>query len=77
MVVAVEKDSSYAQLLAEVDKCVVVDWNDAEGFAESILQFYKSEAICESKNARDVFKKHCSVDNAKKYVYLLEKTGGK
>lgn len=76
MVVAVEKESDYAGILGEVDKCTVVDWNDTEGFAQSILEYYHSADRQPSSNSREVFKKYCSCDNAKQYVRYLEKTAG-
>lgn len=72
MVVAVEKESSYAKILSEVDKCVVVDWNDSKGFSDAIIHFYEENIVSGSSNAREVFKPLCSVDNAKKYVECLE-----
>ena len=72
MVVAVEKESSYAKILSEVDKCVVVDWNDSKGFSDAIIHFYEENIVSGSSNAREVFKSLCSVDNAKKYVECLE-----
>lgn len=77
MVVAVETDSDYARILHEVDRCHVVDWNDTDGFADAILSIYKSGNLEDSSNSRDVFKKYCSVSNAKQYVKLLEATAEK
>lgn len=74
MVVAVEKDSDYAKILCEVDKCTVVDWNDVEGFADAILNIYHQGGRPDSNNSREVFRKKCSTENAKQYVRLLEKT---
>lgn len=75
MVVAVEKNSDYANILRKVDKCVVVDWDDKQGFTDAILAMYKSGIKTESSNARDVFRNLCSVDNAKKYVDIMEELG--
>lgn len=72
MVVAVEKDSHYAKMLSEVDKCIVVDVGDSKGFANAILNFYNNRVTDSSENSREIFAKHCSKDNAKKYVEILE-----
>lgn len=72
MVVSVETESDYARILREVDKCTVVDWNDTDGFAKSILSRYESGDRADSINSRDIFKKYCSCDNAKQYVRVLE-----
>lgn len=72
MVVAVEENSDYARILRKVDKCTVVDWNDNQGFTDAILKLYKSKWKIKSENAIEVFKHLCSVDNAKKYVDILE-----
>ena len=74
MVVAVEKDSDYARILREVDKCTVVEWDDSKGFIEGILKVYNTGDYSDSANSRDVFRKYCSRDNARDYVRLLEKT---
>lgn len=71
MVVAVEKDSSYAGILQEVDKSIVVDCDDYQGFCEAILYFYNVGRGEYSYNSHDVFKKYFSQNNAKKYVNAL------
>ena len=75
MVVAVERDSHYAQMLRRVDRCAVVDWDDTDGFTEAILAMYKAGDHRESANARAVFKDYCSCENAKQYVTILEQLG--
>lgn len=75
MVVAVEADSDYAQILRKVDKCVVVNWNDSQLFTEAIVKLYRDGIKEDSGNSRDVFRTLCSVDNAKKYVETLEELG--
>lgn len=72
MVVSMEKESSLAKLLEQVDKCTVVDVNDSMGFAEAILFNYKNNITQDSVNSREIFKKLCSKSNAKKYVDILE-----
>ena len=72
MIVSVEKKSAYAQMLSTVDKCTVVDVDDTKGFADAILHNYKEHVVDNSENARDVFKKMCSKENAKCYVEILE-----
>ena len=72
MVVSVEKDSYYAKMLSEVDKCTVVDVNDSKGFADAILKFYKEQITESSANSREVFTKYCSKENAKRYLEILE-----
>lgn len=76
MVVSVEKDSNYAKMLNEVDKCKVVDVDDVDGFVEAILDLYKNNESKYSDNARDVFKKYCSCKNAQKYVEEIEAMTG-
>ncbi len=75
MVVAVEADSDYARILREVDKCMIVDWDDSQGFADAILKLYKSGVREDSVNAREVFRSLFSVDNAKEYVNIMEELG--
>lgn len=72
MIVSVEKESSFAQMLSKVDKCTIVDVNDAQGFAEAILDNYRSNIVENSANAREVFKKMCSKEHAKEYVRILD-----
>lgn len=72
MVVAVEEASDYARILRKVDKCVVVDWDDSQGFTDAILKMYKNGDSSESRNAREIFRSICSVENAKKYADILE-----
>lgn len=72
MVVAVESESDYARLLREVDRAVVVNWNDTEGFSKAILDIYNSKDSSDSQNSREIFKKYCSYDNAKSYVKYME-----
>lgn len=73
MVVSVEKDSVYASILKQIDKCFVVDVDDAKGFAEGIMQLYHQGARQKSNNARMVFEKYCSCKNAKEYVRIMER----
>lgn len=75
MAVAVERDSHYASILREVDNCIVTDWNDTAAFTEAILRFYQSGQNESSANARAVFKKYCSCENARQYVAVLESLG--
>lgn len=72
MVVSVEKNSVYASILKQVDKCIVVDVDDAASFADGIMRLYRQGARQKSQNARTVFEKYCSCTNAKKYVRILE-----
>lgn len=72
MVVSMEKESALAKLLSTVDKCTVVDVDDAEGFAESILANFRNHVIENSCNAREMFRGLCSNNNAKHYVKILE-----
>ena len=72
MVVSVEKNSVYASILNQVDKCTVVDVDDVKGFAEGIMQLYHQGARQKSNNARMVFEKYCSCKNAKEYVRIME-----
>lgn len=72
MVVSVEKESAYAQMLSKVDKCTVVDVGDTKGFADAILRNYRDHVVGDSENAREVFRKMCSKENATCYVDILE-----
>lgn len=72
MVISVEKDSAYAELLNKVDKCTVVDADDVEGFAQAILDNYYDHITENSVNARDVFLQMCSREHAKEYVRIME-----
>lgn len=74
MVIAVEPNSDYARIIKEVEKAVVVDCNDAEGFAQAILKKYQASDRTESGNARAVFRKYCSYENAKQYVEYMKQT---
>ena len=72
MVCSMEKESWLAKTLSEVDKCSVVDIDDAVGFANAILDFYRKGVTSNSSNSRSLFHRLCSVDNARKYVQNLE-----
>lgn len=71
MVVSVERESAFAQMLSGVDKCTVVDVDDMQGFAEAILSNYRKHINADSENAREVFRRMCSKENAKGYVDIL------
>lgn len=77
MIVSVEKSSCLAKLLGGVDRCTVVDVNDAQAFAEAILCNYREWNVADSRNAYQVFKKMCSKKNAEKYVDVLKKLAKK
>ena len=77
MVVAAETDSDYARILREVDKCTVVNWDDARGFAQAILTKYRGTDREDSANAREIFRKYCSCENAKSYVMYMEETASR
>ena len=72
MVSSLEKDSWLAGTLAGIDKSAVVDVDDAEGFAQAILDFYRKGVKGNSDNSRDVFRRLFSVENARSYVNVLE-----
>lgn len=72
MIVSVEKDSAYAKLLNKVDKCTIVDVDDAKGFAQAILDNYYNHITENSLNAREVFLQMCSRKHAKEYVRIME-----
>ena len=72
MVCSMEKDSWLAKTLSGVDKCSVVDIDDARGFADAILNYYRNGITSNSSNSRELFRRLCSVDNAKEYVRNLE-----
>lgn len=75
MVVSVEKESAFAQMLSEVEKCTIVDVDDTQGFAEAILSSYRKHITADSENAREVFRRMCSKKNAKGYADILGEMG--
>ena len=72
MVVSVERDSEYAKMLSRVELCRVVDADDVQGFADAIRALYEERPVPDSTNAREVFRAHCSRENARAYVRVLE-----
>ena len=72
MVVSVELDSEYAKMLSRVELCRVVDADDVQGFADAIRDLYEERPVPDSTNAREVFRVHCSRENARAYVRVLE-----
>ena len=72
MVVSVEQNSVYASILRQVHRCIVVDVNDDQGFANGIMQLYREGSHQRSDNAHAVFEKYCSCKNAREYVKILE-----
>ena len=72
MVVAVETDSAYADILSKVDKCKVVSCGDSVAFAAAIMDIYKSGDTEGSDNAVQTALQMCPTDNAKEYVRCLE-----
>ena len=73
MIISVEKESAYAKLLSQVDKCNIVDIDDVESFADIILKNYYSGQKESSSNAYDFFITHFSKSNSLCYCELLEK----
>lgn len=72
MLMSFEKTSHLAAMMESVDKCTVVDVDDVQGFADAILANYRNHVVDNSTNARDVFAKMCSKENAKRYAETLE-----
>lgn len=72
MIVSVEKESFFARMLSEVDKCTIVDVDDAQELAQAILNNYYRNTVENSGNAREVFKEMCSREHARQYVGIME-----
>lgn len=77
MVSSMELDSWLARVLSTVDKSIVVDVDDDKGFADAILKIFYSKNYENSENARSVASSLCSRENAKRYVFELEKLAQK
>lgn len=81
-VVSMDSNSDMAKKLSKVDQWTVVAPGDADGMAEGILRIYQSvdwkngESVL-SSNAASFMQKLGPVENAKKYVKILEEVAGK
>ncbi len=79
-VVSMDSESDMAQRLSKVDKWTVVAPDDAKAMAEGILKYYKeidwkSGETAKSGNSAEFIAKLGPVENAYKYVKILERTG--
>lgn len=81
-VVSMDSNSDMAKKLSKVDQWTVVAPGDAEAMAEGILQIYQNvewkngESVL-SSNAASFMQKLGPVENARKYVKILEEVVGK
>ena len=77
-IVSMDLDSDMAKRLSSVDQWSVVAPGDADAMAKSILKYYekwKRSEVSMSKNAGEFMRKLGPVENAEKYVRILEKVG--
>lgn len=81
-VVSMNSNSDMAKKLSKVDQWTVVAPGDADGMAAGILKIYqnvdwKNGETVFSKNAASFMQKLGPVENAQKYVKILEEVAGK
>lgn len=70
-VVSLDLDSDMAKRLSTVDQWTVVEPGDAKAMSDAILSVYK-KGTRKSNNAAQFLHDLCPVENAKKYVKILE-----
>ena len=71
IVTAVDLDSSYADMLGNIDNCSVVSYDDSESFAKEIKKYHNNNSMKNSVCARKVFLERCSIKNASLYAQVL------